>query len=560
MDKIFIARDILESFDGIHITNVIPAKKIIEFSLEEKEFVLFGPDENNPSSAPSIYIINAGNFDFPHVLFNETKIENNPDLPNGSYRYLCLRESGEIIQSLLSYEEKIMDIVSRLFSLLNLSPVEKEHEYQKEFLYYWNQASSEMFVKLYLGNLKNVSLLNVYTNGDQTRLVSKLVCLSDLESTKNGEKVWICDPDSSAIFIPLVDSRYILPPKKGYHWGISEISELLCGNKVSHITRETFLQLQNTKIKTNVIYFVFKMENRVTFVSRVSFKNAQEKPLLQKILDDTLSVQEILSIRCDYYYLNRVIGNDSLYSEKKVLLIGAGSLGGYIAAELVKNGFNNITVYDGDIITTENTMRYVNGGRFCGFNKATALKIYLEEMHPEINIQAYDKNIDQKSLLSQMGSCDLIIFAVGSSDTQLAMNRVLKNNHYGKNVLFIWLEAGGEYSHILKVNYQNNGCFECLYTSPSGELVNNKANIKNETEITNSTIHNGCGGTRVAYGTAVLMRTTAVLLDVLKNIEAHKMVGSGLVNISPVSVEYLGNSFIEKECLCCGCKTQQQMH
>ncbi len=49
-------------------------------------------------------------------------------------------------------------------------------------------------------------------------------------------------------------------------------------------------------------------------------------------------------------------------------------------------------------------------------------------------------------------------------------------------------------------------------------------------------IRNGCGETRVAYGNTVLLRTTAVLLDVIrKDFEEEKSINR-LINITPTEV------------------------
>ena len=133
--------------------------------------------------------------------------------------------------------------------------------------------------------------------------------------------------------------------------------------------------------------------------------------------------------------------------------------------------------------------------------------------------------------------------------------RVLKDNHCTAKTIFGWLEAGGIYSHLLYVDYQKQGCFECLYTASSGELINNKANASNAESVENNTIRNGCGGTRAAYGTAVLLRTVSALITLMKKAENHEFDNNCLINIAPEKVDYLADSFIEKECRCCGDKS-----
>ena len=58
---------------------------------------------------------------------------------------------------------------------------------------------------------------------------------------------------------------------------------------------------------------------------------------------------------------------------------------------------------------------------------------------------------------------------------------------------------------------KKKGCFECLYTAESGELTNNRSQKNDETDMESSIIRNGCGGTRAAYGTATILRTTGCI-------------------------------------------------
>lgn len=83
-------------------------------------------------------------------------------------------------------------------------------------------------------------------------------------------------------------------------------------------------------------------------------------------------------------------------------------------------------------------------------------------------------------------------------------------------------------------------------------MVNNQANITAVEVVEQNTIHNGCGATRVAYGTSVLLRTTSALLEVLHKEEFNEVQGNYLVNISPDTVEYDYDSFVKEACHCCG--------
>ena len=411
---------------------------------------------------------------------------------------------------------------------------------------------------MFVGDTKECVKLDVYHSNGTFRYISSDLCLSDIDERDKKDRVWQHRVDINAFYIPIIDSRGIIPPTVKNTWSLSEIVEILYGKRISHISSETFQRIKDITIGFNTIDLVFSMDVNslpITFMARIVCGNSSRKSLLQKVVEDGVSVQPIRTRRKDYNYLNRIIGNTTNKQTKKVLLVGAGSLGSYTASELVKNGYNHITIYDKDRIFPENFMRWAYGGILEGINKSYALKFYLEKMHPEIKIIAYDEDIDSTKLITQMNDYDYIIFTVGSSDLQLKLNRVLKDNHCTAKTIFGWLEAGGIYSHLLYVDYQKQGCFECLYTASSGELINNKANASNAESVENNTIRNGCGGTRAAYGTAVLLRTVSALITLMKKAENHEFDNNCLINIAPEKVDYLADSFIEKECRCCGDKS-----
>ena len=555
-----IAKSILETYEEIIIDDFRSTDKAILFKLYDKQFALLCPEPENITSRAVICVVDESDFDYPHIMLGEVNIQGEEFLPNGRYRSICLHEQIGVVASIQTYEEKIIDEIDRLIELMNLSAVEKEREYQKEFLFYWNSVAQNTNIDLFMGNLEEFSQLEIYRHhkDNKFRYLSSQVNLCDIAERIKSDRVWQQRIDINAFFIPIIDNRGIVPPRVKSKWGISEITNILYGKRISHISSESYNKIKTHLVSSRTVDLVFKMEVNslpITFAVRITFKDNQAKPLLQKILEDVTAVQEIRTNRQDYYYLNKVIGNPTSDYVKKVLLVGAGSLGSYVASELAKNGYSSITIFDGDELIPDNFMRWAYGGWIKNYNKGQVLKFCLEQMHPEICIFAHGKNIDAKTLIDEMNNYDYIIFTVGSSDIQIQLNRVLKKHTCKANVIFTWLEAGGTHSHILYVNYAKQGCFECLFTDSKGELVNNKANLLSEETVEKSIIRNGCGGTRVAYGTSILLRTVSALLDLISKIENEELKQNCLVDIESTQIEYKLDSFVAKECRCCGNKT-----
>lgn len=329
---------------------------------------------------------------------------------------------------------------------------------------------------------------------------------------------------------------------------------VLYGKQISHISRESFEFISSEQIKARSMILSFGMlinDVRKVFTMVVSFNNATKNSVIAKIQNDITEVRIIKSKRQDYYALSKAIGNRIDLMDKKVLIVGAGSLGSYVAAEMVKNGFRNITVYDGDQLEPDNIMRWAYGGFGQGLEKPYSLRLFLEYLHPEIHIRAIGKDLDKDALLSEINSQDIIIFTIGSSDKQLYFNNLLKSNNCSIPVIYSWIEAGGNYSHLLKVEYNKKGCFQCLYTDEKGALINNKANRLEEDAHNRLIIRNGCGGTRAPYGTAVLLRTVAAMLYCIENIFDVDD-DNYLLTVTKEEGYQKNYKFYEGMCNCCG--------
>lgn len=550
-----VAYEIISSYEGIEVESSPDIEDIVVFKFMERRFAFLCPVIDNSASSGLLFVLDDASFDQPHIMLREIDYAGSCILPKGQYRYICLHENGSMIYSLMSYEEKIIDSIERLISLLTLSTLQKEREFQKEFLVYWNAVAHDGKREVYLHDDLSFSALSVYQNGDQTRYIAPQICLNDLDSTQNGKKAWQQRIDTTAVFVPIINSRSILPPTKNHPWDREQILEIICSDVTNHISADSFQKLASEYTKYDTLDIVFGLEVTqvpYTFLVRVYFRGGNGTSLLERISQNIRSVEMLQCKRMDYSHLNRVIGNSINNIDKKVLLIGAGSLGSYVASELAKNGFKNIAIYDGDDLDSENFMRWFYSGILKRGNKASKIGLYLELMHPEMCVATHDEHIDCAKLSEEMILADYIVFTIGSSDTQLRLNRVLREKGCNAKVLFAWLEAGGEYSHVLRVDYNLPGCYECLFTDDAGNMVSNQANVADDAVVELNTIHNGCGATRAAYGTAVLLRTTAVLLDVLKKEENENIEHNYIVNVSPNAVEYDYGSFVKEACGCCG--------
>lgn len=553
MDNQLNAREILESYEEIKIEKEISE---VEFfiTLLGKQFLLIMPTAKEKSTPVYVFLYNDSGLDLPHIMLQKFPFPQ-PKWPLGNYYWVCLYEGDDIVNSIVSYNEKICDAIDRLIKLLSLSAAEKTREYQKEFLLYWNNAVKDSTpYYIFLHDVDHFSKMNIFYRGNTARIVASGVNLSDIDSRDDkGNRYWIHHVENDVYYIPIIDSREIIPPHIGYSWTAKDISNIVYPCQIEHISKESFesLKLEIPKNRNIILVFGFVEQNIFCGV-RISCIEGKGHSLFEKIVHDCMSVELLYTKRKDYTFMNQQIGNDLGLLGKKILLIGAGSLGSYVGSELVRNGVSKIRIYDGDKLEDENILRWACFGFGKNDNKAKVMALMLGTIHPEVKAEGIQNDIDINVLKEEASNADLIIFTIGSSDKQLEFNRALKEIKCSCPVIFAWLEAGGNYSHLLFVNYQESGCFECLYTNPDGSAVNNRA-VKNPIEKAEThVIRNGCGGTRAAYGTATILRTTATLLNLVDKIMTSKITHSVLIDISPDTTQVSDIKFPEEACGCCG--------
>jgi molybdopterin-synthase adenylyltransferase len=153
-------------------------------------------------------------------------------------------------------------------------------------------------------------------------------------------------------------------------------------------------------------------------------------------------------------------------SDKSVLLVGAGGLGGPAALALVAARFGRIVLVDADAVETSNLNRQpLFGEADLGRRKAEAAAARIALLHPGVKVEAHDERFGPANAASLMLGCDLLVDASDNfatrflaNDTALAARRPLVHG----GVL--------RYSaQFLTVMPGKTGCLRCLFEEPPAE-------------------------------------------------------------------------------------------
>lgn len=95
----------------------------------------------------------------------------------------------------------------------------------------------------------------------------------------------------------------------------------------------------------------------------------------------------------------------------KIGIAGAGGLGSNCAFNLARAGFKKFKIVDFDAIDHSNLSRQFYFADQVGMKKVEALKVNLERINPDVEIEACDKRIEKDDVRGFFEGCDVIVEA-----------------------------------------------------------------------------------------------------------------------------------------------------
>jgi molybdopterin/thiamine biosynthesis adenylyltransferase len=194
--------------------------------------------------------------------------------------------------------------------------------------------------------------------------------------------------------------------------------------------------------------------------------------------------------------------------DKRILMVGAGSLGSEVALLLAKTGVGSISLVDPEILDYPNVGRHVLGGSEVGIYKARSLAAKLSRDFPhKVSVEHFDQ--DWLSLFQKrpevLQSVDLIVSTVGSWLAEGRLNHVARNERKLPPVLYGWAEPFSVAGHAVLIG-STGPCFACgldQYGTPLRKVCDW------EKETTRKQPH--CGASFQPYGPISLSGVAALV-------------------------------------------------
>lgn len=526
---------------NFELCNTTRLEYICEYSslvvLETKEniYLRIAFSKYFPLSFPDIYVDDAFKFR-AHV---------------GSLGRLCLFDSSSILIKNNMEDQILIDCFDQAMTILNIVPGSKKYndEVWREFNSYW----------LLIKNQKVYSCLNVgdIKFGKYQMLSSKGVSI--VANTKNEAEVILqnklevsIDKDTLeeiCMVVRIRDLSSIIPLTKEFKW--NNIRRYITRNTSSSV-KKRFRKFLNKQVKHFTCYLLIiypAKEGEILFGFKLELNNNRLRKIEKSL---NCKIENIFYERIDYNYLLLRGGAEPLLKNKNVLLLGCGSLGGYIANNLCQVGITNLDILDEDVFQAENIHRHLLG--FDSFKpnqckyKTDLIKKELESKFLYIDVDSMDftdrsvQDFIQKP--QRLANYDLIISALGEPKLNLEINKILANYNIKTPFLCCFNEPYGIGGHIIISNIDKNSCLQCLYTDPiSSELVSFRGSLVAQDQNFKKNL-SGCGSSFVPYScfdskqTAIYAsrKSVEILIGKLKNNQIITWFGN--------SDEFLAKEFI----------------
>lgn len=144
---------------------------------------------------------------------------------------------------------------------------------------------------------------------------------------------------------------------------------------------------------------------------------------------DKLEASAIAATPNDIAARRRRAGPDAAaLTDKRILVAGAGSVGGFVALSLAASGVGLIRLHDRDDLKTANLVRHASDKFGVGYNKAIAMAVTIKEHAPWTNVEPKTENLpyDPSELTSSIQGFDLIIDCTGTLPFTAALAEICR--------------------------------------------------------------------------------------------------------------------------------------
>ncbi|WP_394250648.1 ThiF family adenylyltransferase [Vibrio profundi] len=242
------------------------------------------------------------------------------------------------------------------------------------------------------------------------------------------------------------------------------------------------------------------------------------------------------------YFYTRNNSSPSNLKDKRVCVIGCGTIGGYLTQGLVQFGAGSgrgmIALYDDDILKTGNLGRHILGIQYLNENKSESLAHFMRQHSLTSEIYSY-KTFTKKDV--DLG-WDLIVDATGNQSFSILLAKwyretIARKTSPSTTLIHSWISGFGHQAKSF-IDHGQGACFACLFEYKNNPRKDRYPSFKDKnTPDVSNTFKRTCGESHLPFGPEASMVATSLALRLIKQ-EKSKQLNFLQKNLSELAINY----------------------
>lgn len=453
----------------------------------------------------------------------------------------------------LAFEESL----KRHIALLNqcLSDQEwNEKELLREFLAGWRQIREQEYADfLCLSDTGDFELINVFPpkkKNDKYGLASYHFGVpKDYKQSSNyslinhqidGRGV----PTGTGCIVPLqnlIPAPWSKSDLKDWYLKILDFIAPLIRDKLTHTFGQSrdhsFWIIFNADTESGKTWF------GLHFLLKKDIKGKKNFPLNAK----NLEFWDIKAMDIRLFNKERIIprsGANISLQDKKVLLVGCGSVGSQIANQLASTGIGHLTLVDPESLSLDNLYRHSLPTTYVNWPKTHGLILELQMKYPWLNTaQKFCGLLDLRDE-NLLNSFDVVIIAIGSPSQERIFHDFCIKNEIETAIINTWVEGYGIGGHATLDIPDSVGCLRCAYVDSlefSRGLVSNLNFLKSDQSLAKNMA--GCGNAFLPYSNLTAIQTALIASDLASKFLLGEIIQSSKVSWKGSPTDVISKGF-----------------
>lgn len=438
----------------------------------------------------------------PPKVFYLNQVDSSQTLPHiEPDGFICYTQEGQLTLDPLNPIGSLVQCTKIALTVLEDSLAnERPEEITNEFCSFWAHSANCLKVEGFVTPDFIPKRLTAQKSSKNSNIPLLIADKAENLVEYYGTQTQFSDLHQRAIYIPLRPESHLNPPLWGETWSATHFRSLV--QRWGTTRARTWIKKELTHWKRHeIVIFGLPINKEAFALFGVWFAGVHGAHPLSTEGESSKCIPLHIARKDRWFLLPRGGGDRSL-SDKKVCLVGCGSVGSTLATELVCAGIREMLFIDPDTMKDENTYRHVLGRSALEEHKSTSLAEDLAQRFPYTSIHAMTERAER--LIAQNvvvpSEFDAFIVAVDNMTSALHLNRALNRQPPRCGVINAWVDPMGLGGHVLVSIPGKQGCIRCLFTSPStGNFAHNRASFVAEGQSIEMDL-GGCGNRFTPFG------------------------------------------------------------